>query len=116
MCASQLTCVGKPAKARSTQDSDLLEDISHLLLYFSALFPFFSHIGAANSPHAAVLVAANSHCWPGEGVNNISPLMRMDLCQLLQFTCRRGASTGENNMRVEVQTDLFTSSCPHHRR
>lgn len=65
---------------------------------FLHIFHFFFHIGAANSPHTAVLVAATSHFWPGEGVNNISPLMHVDLCQLLQFTCRRGASTREANM------------------
>lgn len=94
---SQHTWVGKPAKARK-RTRFAGGHLTLIVVFFYSLF--FSHIRAANSPRAVLLVAANSHCWPGEGVNNnISPLMHVDSCQLPRFTCRRGASTRADNMR-----------------
>lgn len=94
---SQHTWVGKPARARK-RTRFAGRHLTLIVVFFYSLF--FSHIRAANSPRAALLVAANSHCWPGEGVNNnISPLMHVDSCQLPRFTCRRGASTRADNMR-----------------
>lgn len=107
---SQHTWVGKPAKARK-RTRFAGGHLTLIVVFFYSLF--FSHIRAANSPRAVLLVAANSHCWPGEGVNNnISPVMHVDSCQLPRFTCRRGASTRADNMRGGSGWPLFASSCP----
>lgn len=70
--------IGKPAKNRSSQGI--------LFLYFFNTFSrFLPHWSSQFPSRCGSCCCYNSHCWPGEGVNNISPLMRVDLCQLLLF-------------------------------
>lgn len=83
-------------KLQSTTQQFTRGHLTSLLLYFCLFLKVFFHRGAASSPLAAGLVAANSHCWPGDGANTISLRMHMGLCQLLPSTCWRETWKREN--------------------